>query len=40
MNEEITNVNEMDDDELFFDPADFDLDTDTGDHAGEEAQEE
>lgn len=40
MNEEITNVNEMDDDELFFDPADFDLDTDTGDHTGEEAQEE
>ena len=40
MNEEITNVNEMDDDELFFDPADFDLDTETGDHTGEEAQEE
>lgn len=40
MNEEITNVTEMDDDELFFDPADFDLDTETGDHTGEEAQEE
>lgn len=40
MNEEITNVTEMDDDELFFDPSDFDLDTETGDHTGEEAQEE
>ena len=40
MNEETTNVTEMDDDELFFDPSDFDLDTETGDHTGEEAQEE
>jgi hypothetical protein len=40
MNEETTNVIEMDDDELFFDPSDFDLDTETGDHTGEEAQEE
>jgi hypothetical protein len=40
MNEEITNVTEMDDDELFFDPSDFDLDTETGDHTGEETQEE
>lgn len=40
MNEEITNVTEMDDDELFFDPSDFELDTETGDHTGEEAQEE
>lgn len=40
MNEEITNVIEMDDDELFFDPSDFDLDTETGDHTGEEAREE
>lgn len=40
MNEETTNVIEMDDDELFFDPSDFDLETETGDHTGEEAQEE
>lgn len=40
MNEETTNVTEMDDDELFFDPSDFDLDTETGDHTGEEEQEE
>ena len=40
MNEETTNVTEMDDDELFFDPSDFDLETETGDHTGEEAQEE
>lgn len=40
MNKETTNVIVEDDDELFFDPADFNLDTDTGDHTGEEAQEE
>lgn len=40
MNEETTNVIVEDDDELFFDPADFELDTETGDHTGEEAQEE
>lgn len=40
MNEETTNATTMDDDELFFDPADFDMDTETGDHTGEEVQEE
>lgn len=40
MNEETTNVIVEDDDELFFDPADFDLGTETGDHTGEEEQEE
>lgn len=40
MNEETTNVIIEDDDELFFDPADFDPGTETGDNTGEEVQEE